>query len=76
MIVDDPDLFGDVFEWFAARRAARLKARKAKERQAMPKAAAPKRPAKKRVNRVVTAKDHRLAYGASPALRVIPGGKA
>lgn len=81
MVVNDGlTIFDAIGNWFDRRRAAKLARRKAKtaaqRKASAPKTRAPKRSTAKRVRRIRTAKDHRKAYGAPPALRVIPGGKA
>lgn len=82
MVVNDgASLFDIVGNWLDRRRAAKLARRKAKataQRKALTAKAPPaaKRKASKRTQKIRTAKDHRRHYGASPALRVIPGGKA
>lgn len=50
--------------------------RKAKRQAALAKRKAPKRSVGRKARKIKSARDHRTVYGAPPALRIIPGGKA
>jgi len=85
MVVNDGiSVFDIIGAWLERRRAAKLARRKAKlakrkaatRQKVQPQRVTAKRRAKHTKAAIKTARDHRRYYGASPALRVIPGGKA